>query len=74
MCSMHLTSHHAHPSAVCLVLHCRAQGIVGVRFKRLIMDDAGLMPKSREPRPPQETDYKRVVFSSGKVRCYDCGG
>lgn len=43
------------------------QGIVGVRFKRLIMDDTGIMPKSREPRPPQESDYKRVVFCSGKV-------
>lgn len=41
---------------------------MGVRFKRLIMDDAGIMPKSREPRPPQETDYKRVVFCTGKVR------
>ncbi|KAF8071292.1 ogdh [Scenedesmus sp. PABB004] len=43
------------------------QGIVGVRFKRLIMDDAGLMPKSRAPRPPQEPDVKRVVFCTGKV-------
>jgi hypothetical protein len=49
--------------AVC----CCAQGIVGVRFKRLIMDDTGLVPKSRAPRPPQESDYKRVVFCSGKV-------
>lgn len=43
------------------------QGIVGVRFKRLIMDDTGIMPKSRAPRPPQEAEYKRVVFCSGKV-------
>jgi 2-oxoglutarate dehydrogenase E1 component len=47
------------------------QGIVGVRFKRLIMDDTGLLPKSRAPRPPQEADYKRVVFCSGKVRGAD---
>jgi hypothetical protein len=31
------------------------------------MDDQGIMPKSREPRPPQEDEYKRVVFCSGKV-------
>lgn len=36
-------------------------GIVGVRFKRLIMDDTGLMPKSRAPRPPEETNVKWVV-------------
>jgi hypothetical protein len=46
---------------------------VGVRFKRLIMDDTGIMPKSREPRPPQESDYKRVVFCSGKVRHREWG-
>ena len=40
---------------------------MGVRFKRLIMDDQGIMPKSRAPRPPQENEYKRVVFCSGKV-------
>ena len=28
-------------------------GIVGVRFKRVIMDDAGLLPKSRAPHPPK---------------------
>jgi 2-oxoglutarate dehydrogenase E1 component len=33
-------------------------GIVGVRFKRLIMDDTGLMPKSRAPRPPKEESFK----------------
>ena len=43
-------------------------GIVGVRFKRLIMDDSGLLPKSRAPRPPQEPEFKRVVFCTGKVR------
>lgn len=42
-------------------------GIVGVRFKRLIMDDAGLTPKSRAFSPPQEPEYKRIVFCSGKV-------
>ena len=35
-------------------------GIVGVRFKRIIMDDTGLMPKNRAPRPPAETDCKWV--------------
>lgn len=43
------------------------QGIVGVRFKRLIMDDQGIMPKSRAPRPPQEEGVKRVIFCTGKV-------
>jgi hypothetical protein len=33
-------------------------GIVGVRFKRLIMDDTGHMPKSRAPRPPKEESFK----------------
>lgn len=42
-------------------------GIVGVRFKRLIMDDTGLVPKSRAPRPPVEASYRRVVLCSGKV-------
>lgn len=42
-------------------------GIVGVRFKRVIMDDQGLLPKSRAPRPPQEPGFKRVVFCTGKV-------
>lgn len=42
-------------------------GIVGVRFKRLIMDDAGIVPKSRAPSPPQEPGVKRVVFCTGKV-------
>jgi len=42
-------------------------GIVGVRFKRLIMDDTGAMPKTRAPRPTEEESFKRVVFCSGKV-------
>lgn len=29
-------------------------GIEGVRFKRVIMDDTGLMPKNRAPRPTVE--------------------
>lgn len=55
----------AGPAACCCC--CCCQGIVGVRFKRLIMDDGGIMPKSRAPRPPQEADYKRIVFCTGKV-------
>ena len=43
------------------------QGIIGVRFKRVIMDDTGLLPKSRAPRPPQEPEKKRLVLCSGKV-------
>ena len=39
-----------------------------MRFKRVIMDDAGLLPKSRAPKPPVEPHYKRVVFCSGKAR------
>lgn len=42
-------------------------GIVGVRFKRIIMDDTGIVPKSRAHDPPPEESYKRVVFCSGKV-------
>lgn len=42
-------------------------GIVGVRFKRLIMDDAGLSPKSRAYSPPVEPEVRRIVFCSGKV-------
>lgn len=42
-------------------------GIVGVRFKRIIMDDTGPMPKSRAPRPPVEAHCKRLVFCTGKV-------
>lgn len=40
---------------------------MGVRFKRIIMDEGGLSPKSRAPKPPQEPGYKRLVFCSGKV-------
>ena len=42
-------------------------GIVGVRFKRIIMDDTGLMPKSRAPRPPVEPECKKVVFCTGQI-------
>ena len=41
------------------------QGIQGVRFKRLIMDES---VTDRSPRPPQEPDVQRAVFCSGKVR------
>ena len=43
-----------------------AQGIQGVRFKRLIMDESA---SDRSPHPPQEEGFKRIVFCSGKVRC-----
>jgi len=43
------------------------EGIKGVRFKRVIMDDKGIIPKNRGPNPPEEPDFKRVVFCSGKV-------
>lgn len=42
-------------------------GIMGVRFKRIIMDDGGIIPKSRAPNPPQEEHINRVVFCAGKV-------
>lgn len=42
-------------------------GIVGVRFKRVIMDDQGLVPKERAPQPPEEPGFKRVLFCTGKV-------
>ena len=41
------------------------QGIQGVRFKRLIMDES---VTDRSPHPPQEPDVQRAVFCSGKVR------
>ncbi len=43
-----------------------AQGIQGVRFKRLIMDESA---SDRSPQPPQEEGFKRLVMCSGKVRC-----
>lgn len=42
-------------------------GIKGVRFKRVIMDDKGILPKARAPNPPPEPDFKRLVFCTGKV-------
>jgi 2-oxoglutarate dehydrogenase E1 component len=39
--------------------------IVGVRFKRLIMDSA---ETDRSPNPPERPDVQRVVFCSGKAR------
>ena len=41
------------------------QGIQGVRFKRLIMDESAT---DRSPHPPQDPEVKRAVFCSGKVR------
>ncbi|BDA47181.1 2-oxoglutarate dehydrogenase, mitochondrial [Coccomyxa sp. Obi] len=40
------------------------KGIQGVRFKRLIMDEAA---SDRSPHPPKEEGFKRLVFCSGKV-------
>ncbi|KAL3160716.1 hypothetical protein ABBQ32_010627 [Trebouxia sp. C0010 RCD-2024] len=40
------------------------KGILGVRFKRLIMDASA---EDRSPHPPQEEGFKRVVMCSGKV-------
>lgn len=42
------------------------KNIVGVRFKRLIMDDSA---SDRSPHPPVDDTKKRVVFCSGKVLC-----
>ena len=41
-----------------------AQGIKGVRFKRVIMDESAT---DRSPNPPTEEGVKRLVFCSGKV-------
>ncbi|CAG9465847.1 unnamed protein product [Pedinophyceae sp. YPF-701] len=38
--------------------------IIGVRFKRLIMDDKAT---SRAPHPPPMEGYKRLIFCSGKL-------
>jgi 2-oxoglutarate dehydrogenase E1 component len=40
------------------------QGIEGVRFKRLIMDESAT---DRSPNPPEDPSKKRVVFCTGKV-------
>lgn len=40
------------------------QGIKGVRFKRVIMDDSA---EDRSPNPPAEESFKRLVLCSGKV-------
>lgn len=42
-------------------------GVRGVRFKRVIVDEIGILPKLRGPTPPLEPEFKRVVFCSGKV-------
>lgn len=39
-------------------------GIQGVRFKRLIMDEAAT---DRSPNPPEMPEYKKLVLCSGKV-------
>ncbi len=41
------------------------QGIKGVRFKRVIMDESAT---DRSPNPPVEDKFKRLVLCSGKVR------
>ena len=41
------------------------QGIKGVRFKRVIMDESAT---DRSPNPPTEDGFQRLVFCSGKVR------
>jgi hypothetical protein len=41
------------------------QGIQGVRFKRLIMDEGA---SDRSPYPPTEPSFKRIIFCSGKVQ------
>ena len=46
---------------------CLRQGIQGVRFKRLIMDESA---KDRSPHPPEVPEVKRAVFCSGKVRTH----
>jgi 2-oxoglutarate dehydrogenase E1 component len=40
------------------------KGIIGVRFKRLIMDEG---VSDRSPNPPQEPGVKRLLMCSGKV-------
>ena len=40
------------------------QGMQGVRFKRVIMDESAT---DRSPHPPEEPGFKRLVFCSGKV-------
>lgn len=40
------------------------QGIKGVRFKRVIMDEGA---EDRSPSPPPEESFKRLIFCSGKA-------
>ena len=49
------------------------QGIEGVRFKRLIMDESA---SDRSPHPPEDASKKRLIFCTGKVRprASSCGG
>ena len=41
------------------------QGIQGVRFKRVIMDESAT---DRSPHPDTEEGVKRLIMCSGKVR------
>ena len=41
------------------------QGIEGVRFKRLIMDESA---SDRSPHPPEDASKKRLIFCTGKVQ------
>lgn len=50
-----------HPSAH----ETAAQGIEGVRFKRLIMDESA---SDRSPHPPEDASKKRLIFCTGKVQ------
>ena len=42
-----------------------AQGIEGVRFKRLIMDESA---SDRSFHPPEDASKKRLIFCTGKVQ------
>ena len=52
-------------------LLCDAQGIKGVRFKRVIMDESAT---DRSPNPPVEEGFKRLVLCSGKASSLSCVG
>ena len=61
-------------SASSVIILCAwLQGIKGVRFKRVIMDESA---EDRSPNPPVEEQFKRLVLCSGKVSlyppCLDC--
>ena len=53
------------PSSTSMVMLGPAvQGIEGVRFKRVIMDEGAT---DRSFNPPKEESFKRLIFCSGKV-------